>query len=106
MSTTPTQPKRLRISRTPDQWQLLFDRFEHSGQTRDQFCHEQGISLSSFSRWRTKLRKQKAVAPPPPEYPLFTELTTAVQPEESPASGWDIELQLGADVFLRLRHPC
>jgi hypothetical protein len=106
MSTLPTRPKRVRVSRTPDQWRTLFDRFEHSGQTRDQFCHEQGISLSSFSHWRTKLRKQKAVAPPPPESPLFTELTSVAQPEASPVSGWDIELQLGADVFLRLRRPC
>ena len=106
MSTKPTQPKRVRISRTPDQWQLLFDRFEHSGQTREQFCHEQGISLSSFSRWRTKLRKQTLVQPTSNDVPLFTELTSAVQPKGVPVSGWDIELQLGAGVVLRLRRPC
>lgn len=106
MSTLHTQPKRMRVSRTPDQWRLLFDRYEHSGQTRDQFCREQGISLSSFSHWRTKLRKQATVAALQPDTPRFTELSTAVQPEQSPASGWDIELQLGADVVLRLRHPC
>jgi len=106
MSTLPIQRKRVRISRTPDQWRSLFDRFEQSGQTRDQFCQEQGVSLSSFSRWRTKLRKQTPVTPIPSEPPLFTELTPAVQPEELPASGWDIELQLGAGVFLRLRRPC
>ena len=106
MSTLPTQPKRIRVSRTPDQWQSLFDRFEQSGQSRDQFCHEQGISLSSFSRWRTKLRKQKLVKPASSESPLFTELTSIVPPEESPVSGWDIELQLGAGVLIRLRRPC
>ena len=106
MITTSSQPKRVRISRTPDQWRSLFDRFEKSGQTRDQFCQEQGISLSSFSRWRTKLRKQTQVTPIPSEPPLFTEVTTAVQPEGVPASGWDIELELGTGVFLRLRRPC
>ena len=106
MSTLPTQPKRIRVSRTPDQWQSLFDRFEQSGQSRDQLCHEQGISLSSFSRWRTKLRKQALAKPTPSESPLFTELTSAVQPEGSPVSGWDIELQLGAGVLIRLRRPC
>jgi len=106
MSTRPTQPKRIRVSRTPDQWQSLFDRFEQSGQSRDQFCHEQGLSLSSFSRWRTKLRKQTLVKPASSESPVFTELTSAVQPEESPVSGWDIELQLGAGVLIRLRRPC
>ena len=106
MSTLPPQTKRTRVSRTPEQWRLLFDRFEQSGQTRDQFCHEQGISLSSFSRWRTKLRKQAVIKPTSSEPPLFTELTSAVQPEEALVSGWDIELELGAGVFLRLRRPC
>jgi hypothetical protein len=106
MSTLPPQTKRTRVSRTPDQWRLLFDRFEQSGRTRDQFCHEQGISLSSFSRWRTKLRKQTLVESTPSESPLFTELAPAVQPEGSPVSGWDIELRLGAGVVIRLRRPC
>ena len=106
MNAISPQPKRVRVSRSVDQWQSLFDQFDQSGQTRDQFCHEHGISLSSFSRWRTKLRKQTVIKPTSPEPPLFTELTSAVQPEEAPVSGWDIELQLGADVFLRLRRPC
>ncbi len=106
MSKMPTQPKRIRVSRTPDQWQSFFDRFEESGQSRDQFCREQGISLSSFSRWRTKLRKQTLVKPASCASPVFTELTSALQAEGSPVSGWDIELQLGADVLIRLRRPC
>lgn len=106
MSTIPSQPKRRRVSRTPDQWQSLFDRFEQSGQSRDQFCHEQGLSLSSFSRWRTKLRKQTLIEPASSASPVFTELTSAIQPEGSAVSGWDIELQLGADVLIRLRRPC
>ncbi len=106
MSTLPTRPKRVRVSRTPDEWQSVFDRFEQSGQTRDQFCHGQGISLSSFSRWRTKLRKQTPVQPTSNDVPLFTELASAAQPEGSAVSGWDIELQLGAGVVLRLRRPC
>ena len=106
MSRISTQPKRVRVSRTPDQWQLLFDRFDQSGQTREQFCHEQGISLSSFSRWRTKLRKQTLVQPTSNDVPLFSELASALQPEGAPVSGWDIELQLGTGIVLRLRRPC
>ena len=106
MSTTPRQRKRVRLRRTADQWQSLFDRFEQSGQTRDQFCQEQGLSLSSFSRWRTKLRQQILAKPTPSDSPLFTELTPAVPPEGLAVSGWDIELQLGAGVVIRLRRPC
>ena len=86
MNAISPQPKRVRVSRSVDQWQSLFDRFEQSGQSRDQFCDEQGISLSSFSRWRTKLRKQTRVKPASSESPLFTELTSATQPEGSPIS--------------------
>ena len=105
MSTiTGAKAKRTRISRTPDQWQAVFEQFEESGQTREQFCHEHNISLSSFSRWRTKLRKQRSSHPLSADFPLFAELTSEVQTPVSP--GWDIELQLGKDVFLRLRRPC
>ena len=97
---------RSRICRSPHQWRDLFSRFEQSGQTRDQFCREQGLSLSSFSRWRMKL---KNVAPPSlvltQKDPVFVEL----QPKpirKSAIQAWDVELQMGADVVLRLRHPC
>ena len=93
-----------RISRTPDQWQAVFVQFEKSGQTREQFCHEHDISLSSFGRWRTKLRKQTSPKPLSADPPLFAELISERQPPASPS--WDIELQLGAEVFLRLRRPC
>jgi len=105
MSTiTAAKTRRTRISRTPGQWQAVFEQFEDSGQTREQFCHEHDISLSSFSRWRTKLRKQGSSNPLSADLPLFAELTPEVQTPVSP--GWDIELQLGRDVFLRLRRPC
>ena len=103
MSATPKKPTGARIRKSPDQWQVLFDRYENSGQTREQFCHEQGISLHSFNRWRTKLRKRTLGDPSLTNASLFTELTSAVPP---PPTGWDIELQLGADIVLRLRRPC
>jgi hypothetical protein len=103
MTTTPKKPKRTRTNRSPDQWQVLFDRFESSGQSREQFCHEQGISLHSFNRWRTKLLKRTPGDPSPTTSPLFSELTSAVPP---PPTAWDIELQLGADIVLRLRRAC
>jgi transposase-like protein len=101
---TGAKAKRTRISRTPDQWQAVFEQFEHSGQTREQFCHEHDISVSSFSRWRTKIRKRTSSKPLPTDPPLFAELTSEMRSPVSP--GWDIELQLGTDIFLRLRRPC
>ena len=96
--------KLLRIKPTPTQWREIFDRYRDSGQSREQFCLEQGISFSTFSHWWTKLGKQTSSQPVPVDTLLFTELTSEPQPPVSP--GWDIELQLGADVVLRLRRSC
>ena len=104
MTTTSTKTTRSRICRSPAQWRALFTQFEQSEQTRDQFCSEQGISLSSFDRWRTKLRNAPSKQAVISGEPMFVELT----PETSSpmTAAWDIELQLGAGVFLRLRRPC
>ena len=51
--------ERRRIRRSPDQWREIFDRFERSGQTREQFCAEQGLGLSTFSRWRMRLMRNR-----------------------------------------------
>ncbi|MCP5417459.1 MAG: transposase [Chromatiaceae bacterium] len=104
MSATNKETKHLRIKRTPEQWRVIFDRYLASGQTSEQFCREQGISHSTFGHWRTKLRKQPSSQPLPADATLFTELTSEVPTPVSP--GWDIELQLGADVVLRLRRSC
>jgi MoxR-like ATPase len=104
MTTAPTKTNRSRIRRSPAQWRALFARFKQDEQTREQFCIEQGISLSSFDRWRTKLHKAPLAQAVIPEGPMFVELTP-----ETPSpvtSAWDVELQLGAGVFLRLRRPC
>ena len=104
MTTTHPKKTRTRIHRSPAQWHALFARFKPGEQTRDQFCIEQGISLSSFDRWRTKLRKAPSTRAAVSKEPMFVELTP-----EAPSpvtSVWDIELQLGAGVFLRLRRPC
>ena len=90
--------------RSPEQWRDLFVRFEQSGQTRERFCAEQGLALSSFDRWRRKLRnatpRGRAVA----EDDLFIEVTPDTV---SPVTmAWDVELQWGTGMFLRLRRPC
>lgn len=96
---------RRRIRRSATQWRELFDRFEQSDQSREQFCREQGVSLSSFDRWGTRLRTVPSTPSAISEEPVFVELKpTSIQQPATPA--WDIELQLGADIFLRLRRSC
>ena len=91
------------MRRSRDQWRELLERFERSGQSREQFCHEQSLTLSSFDRWRRQLGKAAAPRRVIAGEPLFFELA----PEAHASGGaWDVELQLGAGVFLRLRRPC
>jgi hypothetical protein len=96
MKSTTIPPVR-RNRRNADQWCELLDRFEQSGQTQEQFCTIHDLGLSTFSRWRKRLRRQLPVCS---SDALFVELS-----QEAPASRpWDVELQLGTGVHLRLRR--
>ena len=91
-----------RHRRTLEQWRELLDCFEHSGQTQEQFCTAHDLGLSTFGRWRKRLRRQAATVPKSATDALFIELAQA-EPAVS-VQGWDVELQLGAGVCLRLRR--
>ena len=87
--------------RNTAQWQELVERFERAGQTRKRFCATHGLALSTFDLWRRKLRVAPAVREEAPEA-LFVELSnTAVVQTGAPS--WDVELELGAGVVLRVR---
>lgn len=93
-----------RIRRTGKQWQSIVDQFEASGLSQRAFCRQVGVSYGTFSRWRRRLMsantQQRA---PAPEADLFVELSAGTPPPVA-TPAWDVELQLGHDVFLRLRH--
>ncbi len=91
------------VRRSRDEWRELLVRFEKSGQTRERFCLEQGVSLSSFSRWRQLLRDAGSRGSAAGEA-LFVELMPDAEVSRAPA--WDVELQLGAGVLLRVRRSC
>lgn len=92
--------KRRWIRRSEDEWRELLARFEQSGQTQEHFCSEQGVVLSSFTRWRQKLRHASCSQAVATEQALFVELSAG-----SSERCWDVELELGAGVLLRLRRP-
>ena len=91
--------KTRRVRRSESEWRELFTRFDQSGQTREAFCAEQGVVLSSFMRWRRKLRPRSRRPPAVVQEPLFVELASKRE-----APHWDVELELGAGVVLRLRQ--
>ncbi len=102
METSTKSAARSRISRRPEEWRDIFARFEQSGQTRGQFCAEQNLGLSTFSRWRHRLRGEEAKLPEQSGKGLFVELSHAAPVPSAPS--WDAELQLGAGVVLRVRR--
>ena len=103
---------RHRARRTAAQWRKLIERFDRSGQTRGKFCAANGLALSTFDLWRRKLGETQAPADEAHPESLFVELTNATEPPGSRTptgtGAWEVELELGAGVVLRLRRaaPC
>ena len=99
---------RHRARRTAAQWRKLIERFERSGQTRGKFCTTHGLALSTFDLWRRKLGATQAPADEDHREALFVELTNPAQTLTSRTSsetgGWEVEVELGAGVVLRLRR--
>ena len=99
--TRPTRGRRVRRSR--EEWHALLERFERSGQRREEFCREQGLTRSSFDRWRRALGRTGSGRGAVSDSALFVELMAQ---ESASVAGWDVELALGDGMVLRLRRPC
>ena len=96
---TGTLSKGRRVRRSEAEWRELFTRFDESDQTRERFCAEHDVVVSSFIRWWKKLRQSPRSQAAVVQGPMFVELTSEHEPR------WDVELQLGAGVVLRLMRP-
>jgi len=87
-----------------EQWQTFIDQQAASGQTMVAFCAEHGLARSTFQRWKRRLR----ATPQPSAQPLFTPLldmgATAPSAPTPVDQAWDIELDLGDGVCLRIRR--
>lgn len=104
-----------RTKRSAHEWRALLGAHKRSGETRRGFCARHGIALSTFDWWRRRVHAEDGgVAPAshgePGASALFVELSAPSQIRSEPAtSAWDVELELGAGVVLRLRRratPC
>lgn len=90
------------------QWRALMAAFETSGVSQREFCARHGLARSTFDLWRRRLRVTRATdAPGVQSDALFVELTApaADKSERRPIDcAWEMELELGAGVVLRLRR--
>ena len=103
MDTSTVSARAPRVGGSRAQWRGLLERFAASGQSREEFCREQGLTLSSFDRWRRTLGKTAAGGRTVTGSPLFLEVTPTAS---GTAGGWDVELELGRGGILRLRRAC
>lgn len=100
--------KRTRIRRSAQEWSRLLERFEGGGQSHREFCEREGLALSTFQWWRRKLgavhrERERGDTGWFVELPPDGADTEEFVPE---AQVWDVELELGGGIVLRLRRAC
>jgi hypothetical protein len=92
--------------RSRSQWQSLIARAEHSELSITEFCRRESVSTASFYSWRKRLggaTSGATLAAAGAEDGAFLELGVLGSEAAGPVS-WDIELELGAGMVLRLRR--
>ena len=111
MNPVKESPRPKRIRRGAEELQAIVQQYASSGMSRSAFCRKHGLAPGTFDRWHRSLDRSTREAPEA----LFVELPVtndappgALQEEQIPIPPpiWDIELQLGGDMVLRLRRPC
>lgn len=84
-----------RVRRSESEWRQLIAELERSGQSQAVFCRSRGVALGSLGNWRRRLRAAM------PNGADFVELMPAI--DKGPGPGWEVELELGTGMVLRLR---
>lgn len=98
--------KRARVRRSAKQWQALIGKFRASGLSRAQFCQTYGVAPSSFAKALQRHQGRASATVGGLPVAVSPELPAAFVPVSVPVAadgGWDVEVQLSASVFIRLR---
>jgi putative transposase len=100
---------RRRMRRSAAQWRALVAAFEQSSLSRRAFCARQGVSVSTFDWWRKRLNIESGGLPVAcaDSDALFVELSAplaATGAAHAAPVAWDVELELGTGMVLRLRR--
>jgi putative transposase len=85
------------VRRSATQWARLVAEQAESGLSQRAFCARRRIAYGSFCGWRRKLQGE---SPSTRDETAFLEVE--VQPDLE--AGWDVELDLGEGVVLRMRR--
>jgi hypothetical protein len=92
--------------RSRAQWQSLIERAQRSSLSVTAFCASQGVSTARFYVWRKRLAAEtlEQAAPAAGAFLDLGELAGSPPAEGAPGGGWELELDLGAGLVLRLRR--
>lgn len=82
--------------RSADEWEVLIQQWEASGQSALQFCKSNSLGYASFCNWRKRLAADSSTSSI--ETTPFIDLGSLATSQR----GWDIVLHLGNGVELRL----
>jgi hypothetical protein len=89
----------VRRRRTAAEWDELIGVYERGGLTQREFCEHNCVASSSFYKALSRYRSKGAA--------LATKTTAAdfiaVDVPSPDSSSWEVELQLGASIVLRMR---
>jgi hypothetical protein len=85
--------KKNRVRRTRKEWAEIFRRCDSSGLGPQEYCRREGVPLSSFQRWRSRLGSRLAKE--------FVELTPTST--DATTSGWELAVSLPNGVRLEFR---
>jgi hypothetical protein len=95
-----SQVKRPQVHRTPKQWYQLVSAFDPSQQTIHAYCKKNNIGTSSFYKWKANLGVPESTEKE--DLPTFVPIQTHLPSSASQAPVWDLELELGSGIILRL----
>ena len=109
-----SKPRQTRRRLDEQSWRAVLVRFDGAAMTVEEFCRREGLTRSSFARWRSRLRtdpkrrtpalavaKSAALAPKPSFVDLGL-LGAAASVPAADHAGLDLRIELGAGLSLHL----
>ena len=105
-----TNPGRARRRLDEKSWRAVLERFDGATMTVQEFCLREGLTRSSFTRWRSRLRstaKRAAAAVVKPSgaespQPSFVDLGLLGRTAPSEIAVLDLRIELGGGISLHL----
>jgi hypothetical protein len=83
------------VRRNEQQWTEILRRLQTSGLGSREFCHRDGVPLSSLQRWQRRLGSVPAAK--------FVELVSSAAPTSAAAPTWSLEVSFPNGASLRFQ---